>query len=151
MTTRRTDRGTEQTNKPTRSSAPKATTSRTVQATRSPCTLQAREPRETMVKNHTSPEEPCRTDATKACRRQTKFATCQLKHSINIQHATTRVVLDVAQTPQDDLDRGAPVRAVRIGLQDAETPNRIVELARIRRLLGALDDPGSVVVALAFD
>jgi hypothetical protein len=70
---------------------------------------------------------------------------------IDIHHGTTRVILHVAQASQDDLDRGAPVRAVMPRLQDAETPNRIVKQLGIRRLGSVRHEPIVVVVVLDCD
>lgn len=64
-------------------------------------------------------------------------------------HGNTWAVLHVLQTLQEDLDRRTPVGVLTLRLQDAETPDRIVELLRVRRYLGPRDDPLPVVVLLA--
>ena len=64
-------------------------------------------------------------------------------------HGNTWAVLHVLQTLQEDLDRRTPVGVLTLRLQDAETPDRIVELLRVRRYLGPRDDPLLVVVLLA--
>ena len=60
------------------------------------------------------------------------------------------MLLHVAQALQDDLDRAAPKGIVRVRLQDTETPNGICELG-LSWLIPATDDPGRVVVVLAYD